>query len=100
MARKQMTKPEFADYLIGTALQTFQTAYKLHVKGHSVEAILITHDIMAANANVEKVIADLHRQTIRSACQAQEAGVPFGKAIIIAHYRMRQWVQEALQNEP
>jgi hypothetical protein len=79
-------------------LQSFTEAYRWRVKGRSLDAILIYHDIIAAASDFPDVIVNAHRCAIRSACEAFDAGVPFNAARSIMWIRLHSQV-ETLLNE-
>lgn len=81
MKKKNIThtdRAQFGALLTQEMLDTFTKAYELHRCGESLEALLISFDIFAAGSGREKddVVAHAHRQSIRSAVEAADLGIP------------------------
>jgi hypothetical protein len=78
----------FGKKLIAAALDTFEAAYKLHERGQSEQALLITFDIYAAGDSYAPEIAAMHRAAIKSAVEACDKQIP----LLLAGY----WLERRL----
>jgi hypothetical protein len=59
--------------LAESALASFAHAFNLYANGLSLEAILIDHDILAADAiDVQEPFKELHRHVIKTACELHD----------------------------
>jgi hypothetical protein len=86
-----MTKGE---QMMEAVLETFEQAYKLHEKGQSETAILITFDIFAAGGHYHPVIAAAHREAIKSAVDACDKRIALPMATAWLRYKLESKLKE------
>lgn len=86
-----------AQRLMRLIMRTFFQAFHMRTYGRTEDEMLIEYDIEAAGFGVDRVIADITRTSIRIACNAVEAKLPFDECWTYLLERMELRVVELLK---
>jgi len=94
--KKRLTQRDFGKVLVNNVMHTFEYAFVRALAGDQIEAMMIEHDILAANSLQRKEVTQCQRTAIKSAVEAVKQHIPYQLACSYMRERLEAKVEELL----